>query len=180
MFGLGKQEPKAPKLPKYLAAIHMNHIEGLETVPYNESVGLRVRTGETHIEMEYKKERIFLPLSQLIQINIITWEKTIVKALNPMAEGIVGGIIGGSTMAVVSAIDAKGRTRTEKVKLENALEIVYNPRGDMRTTKRLVFWDKSDFSAKKDTIRFAEDICRLANIPGPNFVEEKPKGPTYL
>lgn len=177
MFGFGKKEPR---MPKYAAAINMNHVNGLGDIPYIDRVGLVVLTGESNLEVEHNKNKIILPLNQITQINIITWEKTITKELNPLAEGIVGGLIGGDTMAVVSAIDAKGRTRQEKVKLENALEIIYHPRGDMRTTKRLVFWDKSDFSAKKDTIRFAEKLCRLANLPGPNFVEPKPKGPTYL
>lgn len=177
MFGFGK---KAPRLPKYLAAIHMNHIEGLEAIPYNESVGLHVRPGEACIEMEYGGEKIFLLFSQIAQINITTWENTITKELNPLAEGIVGGLIGGDTMAVVSAIDAKGRTRQEKVKLERALEIQYHSKGDLHTVKKLVFWDKLDFSSKKNTIQFAEDICRLANLPGPNFITPQPKGPTYL
>lgn len=177
MFGFGKKELQ---LPKYLAAIHMNHIEGLETVPYNESVGLHVRPGETYIEMECGGEKIFLLFSQIIQINIITWENTIIKPLNPMAEAFVTGLIAGDAMAVAAAVDAKGRTRQEKVKLERALEIQYHSKGDLHTVKKLVFWDKLDFSSKKNTIQFAEDICRLANLPGPNFVEPKPKGPTYL
>lgn len=177
MFGFGKKEPQ---LPKYAAAINANHIEGLGAVPYDERIGLIVHTGETVLELEYNKEKTILPLAQIVQINIITWENTITKALNPMAEALVTGMIAGDAMAVAAAVDAKGRTRQEKVKLENALEIIYHPIGDMRTTKRLVFWDKSDFSAKKDTIRFAEKLCRLANLPGPNFVEPKPKGPTSL
>lgn len=184
MFGFGKKQTKTPKLPRCQAAIHINHVEGLSGVPYLEGVGAEVRTGETNLELEYRKgsekEKVILPLSQIVQINIITWENTILKALNPMAEALVTGMIAGDAMAVAAAVDAKGRTRQEKVKLENALEIIYHPRGDMRTTKRLVFWDKSDFPAKKDTIRFAEKICHLANLPGPNFVEPKPKGPTYL
>ncbi len=174
------KKPKEPKLPKYAAALYMNHIEGLEAVPYNEGVGVHVRTGESDLEIEYNKEKIFLPLSQIVKISIITWEKTIATPLNPLAEGIVGGLIGGSTMAVVSAIDAKGRTRAEHIKLERALEIQYRPRGEFRAVKRLVFWDKSDFSQKKDTIRFAEKLCRLANLPAPNFIEPEAKGPTYL
>lgn len=174
------KNPQKPKLPKYAAALNMNHIEGLKTIPYNERVGLVVHTGESNLEIEYNKEKILLPLSQIAQINIITWEKTVDKALNPLAEGIVGGLIGGHTMAVVSAIDAKGRTRSEKIKLEKALEIQYHPQGDYRTIKRLVFWDKSDFAGKKDTIRFSEKLCRLANLPGPNFITPEPQGPTYL
>lgn len=176
----GSKKSKEPKLPKYAAAININHIEGLENIPYIERVGLVVYTRETVLEMECNKEKTILPLSQIVRVNIITWEKTITKALNPLAEGIVGGLIGGDAMAVVSAINAKGRTREEKVKLERALEIQYHPKGDAQSLKKLVFWDKSDFSQKKDTIRFAEKICRLANLPGPNFVEPKPKGPTYL
>lgn len=177
MFGFRNNEPQ---LPKYLAAIHMNHIEGLEAVPYNESVGLHVRPGEKYIEMEYGGEKIFLLFSQITQINIITWENTIIKPLNPMAEAFVTGLIAGDAMAVAAAVDAKGRTRQEKVKLERALEIQYHSKGNLHTVKKLVFWDKLDFSSKKNTIQFAEDICHLANLPGPNFVEPKPKGPTYL
>ena len=63
MFGFGKKEPK---LPKYAAALNMNHLEGLEVVPYNERVGLVVHTGENDLEIEYNKEKILLPLLQLI------------------------------------------------------------------------------------------------------------------
>ena len=179
LFGKKKQ-----KAPKCLAAIYMEHMEGIEFLPYNEGIALRIRPGETHIEMECKKEngkeKIFLPFSQIIQVNIIIWEKIITKALNPMAEALVTGIIAGDAMAVAAAVDAKGRTRSERVKKENALEIQYHPKGDSLTIKRLVFWDRADFSAKKDTIQFAEKLSPLANLPGPNFLEPKPKGPTYL
>ena len=177
MFGFGKKEPK---LPKYAAALNMNHLEGLEVVPYNERVGLVVHTGENDLEIEYNKEKILLPLSQIVQINIITWEKTFTKAVSPLTAGIVGGLIGGDAMAVVSAIDAKGQTRTEKVKLERALEIQYHPMGDSRTIRKLVFWDKFDFAQKKDTIRFSEKLCRLANLPAPQYITPKPQGTTYL
>lgn len=184
MFGLGKKEPKVQKMPRCQAAIYTNHVEGLSGVPYLEGVCAEVRTGETDLELEYRKgsekEKIILPLGQIVQINIITWENTIIKPLNPMAEAFVTGLIAGDAMAVAAAVDAKGRTRQEKVKLENALEITYHPRGDMRTTKRLVFWDKSDFPAKKDTIRFAEKLCRLANLPAPQYIQPEKKGPTYL
>ena len=184
MFGFGKKEPKAQKLPRCQAAIYTNHVEGLSGVPYLEGVSAEVRTGETDLELEYskgnKKEKVILPLNQIVQINIITWENTIIKPLNPMAEALVTGMIAGDAMAVAAAVDAKGRTRQEKAILERALEIQYHPRGDFSATKRLVFWSKLEFSSKKNTIQFAEDICRLANLPGPNFVEPKPKGPTYL
>lgn len=71
-----------------------------------------------------KKEKTILPFKQIVSVNFVTWEKTITKALNPLAEGIVGGLIGGDAMAVVSAINAKGRTRSEKVKVPFALEPV--------------------------------------------------------
>ena len=184
MFGFGKKEPQVQKLPRCQAAIYTNHVEGLSGVPYLEGVCAEVRTGETDLELAYskgnKKEKVILPLSQIIQVNIITWEKMITKELNPLAEGIVGGLIGGDTMAIVSAIDAKGRTRQEKAILERALEIQYRPRGDSSATKRLVFWSKLEFSSKKNTIQFAEDICRLANLPAPQYIQPEKKGPTYL
>lgn len=171
---------KGPKTPKCLASIYMEHMEGIEFLPYNEGVALRIRPGESCIEMECKKEKIFLPFSQITQINIITWEKIITKNLNPMAEAFVTGMIAGDAMAVAAAVDAKGRTRTEKVRKENALEIQYRPKGNPLTVKSLVFWDRADFSTKRDTIQFAKTLCHYANLPGPNFVEPKPKGPTYL
>lgn len=178
---------KKKRTPKYLAAIYIEHMEGIASLPYNEGIALRIRPDAPHIEMEYKKKKekveMLLPFSQIVSVNIINWEKTFIKALNPLSEGIIGGLIGGDTMAVVSAIDAKGRMQAERVKKENAIKIQYHPKGDPGTISRLVFWDSADFAAKKDTVRFAEALCRSAGLPGPNYPnysEPQPKGPIYL
>ena len=109
-------------------AILLHHLEGLSGYGYKDNVGLEIKKDKAYIEFENsKKEKTILPFKQIVSVNFVTWEKTITKALNPLAEGIVGGLIGGDAMAVVSAINAKGRTRSEKVKVEGALEIRYYP-----------------------------------------------------
>ena len=117
-----------------------------------------------------------MPFKQIVSVNFIVWEKTITKALSPLAEGIVGGLIGGDTMAVVSAIDAKGRTRAEKVKVEGALEIQYHPKGDSRTVKSIVV----DPSVRSTGEKWARTLCRCAGLPEPRYITPQPKGPTYL
>ena len=158
-------------------AIFLNHLEGVDGVPYKDGISVRVQTEVKCLQLEHNKNEILLPFNQIVSVNIITWEKTIVKALNPMAEGIVGGLIGGHTMAVVSAIDAKGRTRSEKVKVENALEIRYHPNGVHQTIKGITF---GEVASKVMIVQFAKTLCKYANLPGPNFVEPKPQGPQYL
>ena len=158
-----------------------DHLEGVAGYQYNDYFGVRIKCNEGYIRLEDSQEhQTILPFNQITQVNFITWETTFTKAVSPLTAGIVGGLIGGDAMAVVSAIDAKGQTRTEKVKLERALEIQYHPMGDSRTIRKLVFWDKFDFAQKKDTIRFSEKLCRLANLPAPQYITPKPQGTTYL
>lgn len=155
-----------------------DHLEGVEGYSYNDYFGVRIKKDEEYVRLEdSQKQQIILPFKQIEQVNFITWEKTLVKALNPMAEGIVGGILGGSTMAVVSAIDAKGRTRTEKVKVEGAVEIRYHPKGDFRTIKILVFRSHLTWN---DTLKWAKTLCKYANLPDYKIIHPEEKGPTYL
>lgn len=155
-----------------------SHLEGIEGYKYDDYIGVSIKRNEKHLRLkDLKDQRIILPFSQIVQVNFITWEKTITKALNPLAEGIVGGIIGGETMAVVSAIDAQGRTRAEKVKVENALEIQYHPKGDYRTIKSIIV--RSGLT-RNDTVKWANTLCRCANLPAPQYITPQPKGPTYL
>ena len=86
-------------------------------------------------------------------------------------------MIGGDAMAVASAIDAKGRTRSEKVKVENALEIQYYPQGEYRTAKYLVF---GEVASKGMILQFANTLCKYANLPAPQYISPQPKGPAYL
>ncbi len=155
-----------------------DYLEGVAGYQYNDYIGVRIKRNEKYIRLEDSKEhQIILPFNQIAQINFITWEKTITKALNPLAEGIIGGIIGGDAMAVVSAIDAKGRTRSEKVKVEGAIEIQYRPKGDLRTVKSLIF---RSHLTRNDTIKWAKTLCKYANLPAPQYITPQPKGPTYL
>ena len=155
-----------------------DHLEGITKYQYNDYIGLFIDRKNEYLELEDRqKEKIILPFTQIEQVNFITWEKTIVKALNPLTEGIVGGLIGGDAMAVVSAIDAKGRTRSEKVKVEGALEIRYHPKGDFRTTKTMVF---RSHLTKNDTMKWAQTLSKYAGLPAPQYIEPQPKGPTYL
>lgn len=154
-----------------------DHLEGITKYQYNDYIGLFIDRKNEYLELEDRqKEKIILPFTQIEQVNFITWEKTIVKALNPLTEGIVGGLIGGDAMAVVSAIDAKGRTRSEKVKVEGALEIRYHPKGDFRTVKSIVV----DPSARSTGEKWARTLCRCAGLPEPRYITPQPKGPTYL
>ena len=155
-----------------------DHLEGVAGYGYKEYIGLGIEKDKGYVDFEnLKKEQTILPFSQIVQVNFITWEKTIVKALNPMAEGLVGGIIGGHTMAVVSAIDAKGRTRSEKVKVKNALEIQYHPKGDFRTIKSIIVDPGLPRSMGE---KWAKTLCRCAGLPSPQRIEPKPQGPQYL
>ena len=79
-------------------------------------------------------------------------------------------------MAVVSAIDAKGRTRTEKVKAPYALEIQYHPKGDSITVKSIIL----DPVVKSMAKEWAETLCKYAYLPEPQYITPQPKGPTYL
>lgn len=153
------------------------HLEGVIGYGFRDYIGLGIEKDSEYIDFEnLKKERTILPFKQIVSVNFITWEKTITKALNPIAEGIVGGLIGGDTMAVVSAIDAKGRTRSEKVKVERALEIQYHPQGDCRVVKSIVV----DPSVRSTGEKFAKTLCRCAGLPEPQYITPQPKGPTYL
>lgn len=158
-------------------AIFLHHLEGINGIPYKDGISVRVQSKKECLQLEHNKNEILLPFKQIEQVNIITWEKTITKDLNPLAEGIVGGLIGGDAMAVVSAIDAKGRTRSEKVKVEGALEIQYYPAGEYQTVKCLVF---GEVASQEMILQFAKTLCHYANLPGPNFITPQPKGPTYL
>lgn len=151
------------------------HLEGLNGIAYNAHIALRTWPDERHVILKCPEEMI-LPFNQIIQVNFITWEKTIVKALNPLAEGIVGGLIGGDTMAVVSAIDAKGRTRSEKVNVPYALEIQYHPKGDFKTVKSVIISPTIKGTAKE----WAETLSKYANLPAPQYIQPEKKGPTYL
>ena len=155
-----------------------DHLEGMAGYKYDDYFGVRIKRNEGYIRLEdSEKQQIILPFTQIVQVNFITWEKTIVKALNPLTEGIVGGLIGGDAMAVVSAIDAKGRTRSEKVKVEGALEIRYHPKGDFRTTKTMVF---RSHLTKNDTMKWAQTLSKYANLPVPQYIHPEKKGSTYL
>lgn len=159
-------------------AILLHHLEGLSGYGYKDNVGLEIKKDKAYIEFENsKKEKTILPFKQIVSVNFVTWEKTITKALNPLAEGIVGGLIGGDAMAVVSAINAKGRTRSEKVKVEGALEIRYYPQGEYQAEKCLVF---GEVASQYMICQFAKTLCRYANLPTPQYITPKPKGPTYL
>lgn len=157
--------------------ITVGYLEGLDGIPIKERIGLVTKEEEKYVEIEVQKSKIILPFSQIIRINFIPWEKTVTKALNPLAEGIVGGLIGGETMAVVSAIDAKGRTRAEKVKVPHALEIQYHPRGDFRTVKGIILDPGYPMGQEE---KWAKTLCRCANLPEPRYIQPEKKGPTYL
>lgn len=155
-----------------------DHLEGIAGYQCNDYIGLFIDRKNEYLELEDRqKEKTILPFTQIEQVSFISWEKTIVKALNPLAEGIVGGLIGGDAMAVVSAIDAKGRTRAEKVKVEGAVEICYHPKGDFRATKAMVF---RSHLTKNDTMKWAKTLSKYANLPEPKYIAPQPKGPTYL
>lgn len=155
-----------------------DHLEGLAGYQYNDYIGAGIEKEEDYLELEdRKKQKVILPYKQIVSVNFVTWEKNIVKALNPLAEGIVGGIIGGDAMAVVSAIDAKGRTRSEKVKVERAVEIQYHPKGDLRTVKSLIF---RSHLTRNDTIKWANTLCKYANLPAPQYITPSQRGqPIY-
>jgi len=155
-----------------------SHLEGIEGYQYDDYIGLGIERADKYLELEDRqKQKIILPFKQIFQVNFITWEKTIITPLNPIAEGIVGGLIGGSTMAVVSAIDAKGRTRSEKVKVEKAVEIRYHPKDDVREQKKLVF---RSHLTRNDTVKWVKTLCKYADLPDFKVIEPEAKGPTYL
>lgn len=76
-------------------------------------------------------------------------------------------------MSVVSAIDAKGRTRSE---VPCALEIQYHPKGDSRTVKSIIL----DPIIKSMAKEWAETLSKYAHLPEPQYITPQPKGPTYL
>lgn len=155
-----------------------DHLEGVDGYQYNDYLGIRIKRNEGYVRIEDLQEKqILLPFNQIVSVNFVTWEKTITKALNPIAEGIVGGLIGGDAMAVVSAIDAKGRTRSEKVKVKEAVEIKFHPRGDSQAIKSLLF---RSHLTRNDTMKWARTLSKYANLPTPQYITPKPKGPTYL
>lgn len=156
-----------------------DHLEGLDGIGYKDYISFVTEEKKQCIVIKLKSTggEAILPFKQIVSVNFVTWEKTITKALNPLAEGIVGGLIGGNTMAVVSAIDAKGRTRSEKVKVEGALEIRYHPKEDFRTVKCIIIDPGRPRSMGE---KWAKTLCRCANLPAPQYITPQPKGPTYL
>lgn len=163
---------------EYQWGMPADHLEGVSGYQYNDYIGLGIEKDDGYLELENRqKEKIVLPFKQIVSVNFVTWEKTITKALNPLAEGIVGGLIGGDAMAVVSAIDAKGRTRSEKVKVKEAVEIKFHPRGDSQAIKSLLF---RSHLTRNDTMKWARTLSKYANLPTPQYITPKPKGPTYL
>ena len=160
------------------------HLEGLEGVLYNTRVGLLTDTENRHVALTIhhplKKgdEVRILPFDQIAGVDFVTWEKTFRRARSPFSEGLAGGVIGGDTMAVISAMDAVGRTRIEEVKVDFAVQIRYHPRGDLRVVKKIVL--KPDF--KKDCKEWADVLCWHAGLTRARFIEPErtPKGPTYL
>lgn len=157
--------------------IHLDHLEGIEGFAYKAYFGLVIDRDDRCIEFECEKKKIRLPFSQICNANFITWEKTIIKPLNPMAEAFVTGLIAGDAMAVAAAVDAKGRTRAEKVKVEGALEIQYHPKGDFRTVKSIILGKEF---MRTEITQFAETLCRCAGLPEPQYIQPEKKGPTYL
>lgn len=159
-----------------------DHLEGLDNVGYKDYISLVTEEEKQCIVIKLKAAGglMILPFKQIEEVNFVTWEKIFVKALNPLSAGIAGGLIGGETMAVVSAIDAKGRTRAEEVRVEGAVEIQYHPKGDMQTVKRMIV--KSCLT-KGATLKWVKTLCRCAGLPGPNYPncsEPQSKGPIYL
>lgn len=169
------------QVPEYTDSAYFCHLEGIKGYPYGTKISAYIKPDKKYILFSIRasknEQEIILPFQQIEQINYVQWEKTVIKERSPMGEAFIGGLIGGDTMAVVSAIDAKGGSRAEDVKIKDAMEILYHPQGDFRTTKRIVL---GKYSVQNEVYQFARSICKHANLPGPNFVEPKPKGPTYL
>lgn len=153
------------------------HLEGLDKIPYKAHIGILTQRDGKYVEFEFQENKIILPFKQIVQVNFVTWEKTIEKALDPFAEGIVGGLIGGHTMAVVSAIDAKNRTRSEKVTVEKTVEIQYHPKGSLVSIRNLFF--KSGMT-QGTTLQWVKTLCRCAGLPEPRYIIPEPQGTTYL
>ena len=66
-----------------------DHLEGVSGYQYNDYIGLGIEKDDGYLELENRqKEKIVLPFKQIVSVNFVTWEKTITKALNPLAEGI--------------------------------------------------------------------------------------------
>lgn len=164
--------------------INTKHLEGLEGIPYDSHVGLLADTEKKYVTLtirhpiKWGEETRILPFDQIVGVDFITWEKTFRRARSPFSEGLAGGVLGGDTMAVISAMDAVGRTRIEDVKVDFAVQIRYHPRGDLRVVKKIVF--KPDF--KKDCKEWADVLCWHAGLTRARFIEPErtPKGPTYL
>ncbi|RKI71837.1 hypothetical protein D7V91_00495 [bacterium 1xD42-67] len=160
------------------------HLEGLEGVLYNTRVGLLTDTENRHVALTIhhplKKgdEVRILPFDQIAGVDFVTWEKTFRRARSPFSEGLAGGVIGGDTMAVISAMDAVGRTRIEDVKVDFAVQIRYHPKGDLRTVRRIVVGDVVKSTAKN----WADTLCWHAGLTRARFIEPErtPRGPTYL
>lgn len=153
------------------------HLEGLNGVDYNTSIALRTWPEKKHVVLKCQEEQIVLPFTQIVQINFITWEKTFARERSPTGEAFIGGLIGGEAMAIASAIEAKGKTKAEKVKVTDALEIQYRPRGDYRTIKSIIV---DPGHPRSHAVQWAETLCRCAGLPGPQYITPQPKGPTYL
>ena len=160
------------------------HLEGLEGVLYNTNVGLYTDRENRHVALTIhhplKKgdEVRILPFDQIAGVDFVTWEKTFRRARSPFSEGLAGGVIGGDTMAVISAMDAVGRTRIEEVKVDFAVQIRYHPKGDLRVVKRIVVNPHTKGFGKN----WANTLCGYVGLPEPRFIEPErtPRGPTYL
>lgn len=174
------------KLDDDQTGLPAEHLEGLEGVLYNTHVGLLTDTEKRHIVLTIRhppvlkkgvEERI-LPFDQIEGVDFVTWEKTFRRARSPFSEGLAGGVIGGDTMAVISAMDAVGRTRIEEVKVDFAVQIRYHPKGDLRVVKRIVVNPHTKGFGKN----WANTLCGYVGLPEPRFIEPErtPRGPTYL
>ncbi len=174
------------KLDDDQTGLPAEHLEGLEGVLYNTHVGLLTDTEKRYVALTIKhppilkkgvEERI-LPFDQIAGVDFITWEKTFRRARSPFSEGLADGVLGGDTMAVISAMDAVGRTRIEDVKVDFAVQIRYHPKGDLRTVRRIVVGDVVKSTAKE----WADVLCWHAGLTRARFIEPErtPKGPTYL
>lgn len=164
--------------------IAAKHLEGLDGVLYNTSMGLLIKREERYVSLDIgpgsqkQREERILPFDQIVGVDFITWEKTFRRARSPFSEGLAGGVLGGDTMAVISAMDAVGRTRIEDVKVDFALQIRYHPRGDLRVVKRIVIEPHVKSSGKN----WADTLCWHAGLTRARFIEPErtPRGPTYL
>lgn len=169
----------APPAEKRRTWLRCRHLEGIPGAYFDASVSIYVLPADRQIGMQCKEEKHLLPYEQICRLGFITWERTVSRERSVYGGAMMGLMLNDPALAVVGAIDAKGKYDSRLVRRENALEIVYNPQGDKNRRGRLVFWSEG-----MELLQFCNALADEVEIPVPRSLNppelKKGSGPNIL